>query len=160
MPPAMRYLPTLSLFLPDKLTARYLLPTNIQNFAIFSQLAGLRRLVFFTYPCLSLLKPMSMSPRWQCRLSVVLLVTTLVRGLVGTSGLSGVYNRKYMSWARRKYIFGFILHILTCTTCLVVVIRRLSCQKSCISGLQPFSLVSNRELLQKKPSSDTWKKRG
>ena len=91
---------------------------------------------------------------------VVLLVTTLVRGLVGTSGLSGVYNRKYMSWARRKYIFGFILHILTCTTCLVVVIRRLSCQKSCISGLQPFSLVSNRELLQKKPSSDTWKKRG
>ena len=35
----------------------------------FSQLAGLRRLVFFTFPCLSLLKPMSMSPRWQCRLS-------------------------------------------------------------------------------------------
>ena len=66
---------------------------------------------------------------------VVLLVTTLVRGLVGTSGLPGVYNRKYMSWARRKDIFGFILHILTCFTCPVVVIRRLSCQKSCISGL-------------------------
>ena len=43
--------------------------TNRQNFATFSQLTGLRRLVFFTYPCLSLLKPMSMSPRWQCRLS-------------------------------------------------------------------------------------------
>ena len=91
---------------------------------------------------------------------VVLLVTTLVRGLVGASGLPGAYNRKYMSWARKKSIFGFILHILTCTTCLVVVIRRLSRQKLCIFGLWPFSLVSNRELLQKKPSSDTWKKRG
>ena len=126
MPPAMRYLLTLSLFLSDKLTSERS-AANKQIGKIlqkFSQLAGLSRLVFFTYPCLSLLKPMSKSPRWQCRLSVVLLVTTLVRGLVGTQGLPGVYNRKYMSWARRKYIFGFILHILTCTTCLVVVICR------------------------------------
>ena len=81
-----------------------------QQIAKILQPAGSRRLVFlFWNQC-------------QCHRDgnvaclVALLVTTLVRGLVGTSGLSGVYNRKYMSWARRKYIFGFILHILTCTT--------------------------------------------
>ena len=71
MLPAMRYLPTLSLFLSDKLTSERS-AANKQIGKIlqkFSQLAGLSRLVFFTYPCLSLLKPMSMSPRWQCRLS-------------------------------------------------------------------------------------------
>ena len=69
--PAMRYLLTLSLFLSDKLTSERS-AANKQIGKIlqkFSQLAGLSRLVFFTYPCLSLLKPMSKSPRWQCRLS-------------------------------------------------------------------------------------------
>ena len=61
--------PLFLFFSPINSQARDLLPTNRQNFATFSQLAGLRRLIFFTYPCLSLLKPMSMSPRWQCRLS-------------------------------------------------------------------------------------------
>ena len=67
MPPAMRYLLTLSLFSPTNSQAKDLLPTtNRQNFATTG---WFETSVFFTYPCLSLLKPMSMSPRWQCRLS-------------------------------------------------------------------------------------------
>ena len=117
-------------FSPTNSQARDLLPTNRQNFATFWDAWSFSPIpVFLSWN------------QCQCHRDgyvaclVVLLVTTLVRGLVGTSGLSGVYNRKYMSWARRKYMFGFILHILTCTTCLVVVICRLYCQKLCIFGL-------------------------
>ena len=160
MLPAMRYLPTLSLFLSDKLTSERS-AANKQIGKIlqkFSQLAGLSRLVFFTYPCLSLLKPMSKSPRWQCRLSCGFARDNLSQRFGRDIGAPWRLQQEIHVMGQEEVYFWFYLaHInmyyMSCSCHLQMILSK-------IMYLRIITFVSNRELLQKKPWSDTWKKRG
>ena len=160
MPPAMRYLLTLSLFLSDKLTSERS-AANKQIGKIlqkFSQLAGLSRLVFFTYPCLSLLKPMSMSPRWQCRLSCGFARDNLSQRFGRDIGaLWRLQQEIHVMGQEEVYFWFYLAHInmyyMSCSCHLQMILSK-------IMYLRIITFVSKRELLQKKPWSDTWKKRG
>ena len=160
MPPAMRYLLTLSLFLSDKLTSERS-AANKQIGKIlqkFSQLAGLSRLVFFTYPCLSLLKPMSMSPRWQCRLSCGFARDNLSQRFGRDIGaLWRLQQEIHVMGQEEVYFWFYLAHInmyyMSCSCHLQMILSK-------IMYLRIITFVSKRELLQKKPSSETWKKRG
>ena len=160
MPPAMRYLLTLSLFLSDKLTSERS-AANKQIGKIlqkFSQLAGLSRLVFFTYPCLSLLKPMSKSPRWQCRLSCGFARDNLSQRFGRDIGaLWRLQQEIHVMGQEEVYFWFYLAHInmyyMSCSCHLQMILSK-------IMYLRIITFVSKRELLQKKPSSETWKKRG
>ena len=124
----------------------------------FSQVAGLRRLVFFTYPCLSLLKPMSKSPRWQCRLSCGFARDNLSQRFGRDIGaLWRLQQEIHVIGQEEVYFWFYLAHInmyyMSCSCHLQMILSK-------IMYLRIITFVSKRELLQKKPSSETWKKRG
>ena len=140
-----------SLFLFFSLTnsqARDLLPTNSQNFA-----TG-----WFETSGLSLLKPMSMSPWWQCRLSCGFARDNLSQRFGRDIGAPWRLQQEIHVMGQEEVYFWFYLaHInmyyMSCSCHLQMILSK-------IMYLRIITFVSKRELLQKKPSSETWKKRG
>ena len=159
MPPAMRYLLTLSLFLSDKLTsersaANKQIGKILQHFTTgWFESSGLFHL------------PLSFSP--ETNVKVTAMAMSPVCGFA-RDNLSQRFGRDigapwrlqqeiHVMGQEEVYFWFYLAHInmyyMSCSCHLQMILSK-------IMYLRIITFVSNRELLQKKPSSETWKKRG